>query len=359
MEGKMQGYAIVGKDQCEWKEFDIPTVGPNGALIKIEIVSICTTDTHFIETGCEALPYLLGKATGHEAAGVVAEVGENVKLFKPGDRVAMCANIPDWRGTTSQDGWPNIAGMDLYEGFDPGEGHQGTCADYYYIDDADANLAHVPDNVTMEQACMMADMVTTGFRGTEAADIQFGQTVVILGVGPVGLFALRAAALKGAGKIIAVGSRPNTFEVAKEFGAHHCVDYHDENWTDKVIEFNGGNPVDAVVVCGGGPRQLQDANHIAKWGATIANVAAWLADEEVSLNIADLGFGYGSKTFKFVQCLGGRVRMEHLLSLIANGSVQPEKVITNVYHGKEHVIDAINLFLNHDRNFIKPVVYWE
>lgn len=359
MEGKMKGYAITGKMQAEWLDFDIPKATPDAVVIKTEIVSICSTDTHLLEQGCETLPYLLGKATGHEMVGTVAEVGENVKTLKPGDRVVVGSSIPDWRSLEAQDGWSNIATQDLYQGFDPGPAHQGVCADYYYVDDADANVAKIPDGVTFEQAVMLSDMVTTGFRCIDTLNIQFGQSVAVMGVGPVGLFAVAGAVLKGAGKVFAIGSRENTFEVAREYGATYCIDYHDPNYLDKIIELNGGKQVDAVALCGGNPAELAKAVHLVKQGGVVSNIVAWFNDEEVSIKIEDLVFGYGSKQINVVQATGGSLRLGRLLSMIECGRFDPAKVITNKFHGKDKVPEAMELFTSHNRNFIKPIVYWE
>ena len=80
------------------------------------------------------------------------------------------------------------------------------------------NLAHIPDSVTMEQAVMVPDMMCTAFEGVRALDVGFGESIAVLGIGPVGLMAVRAAVLHGAGRVFAIGSRKNCFEVAKEYG---------------------------------------------------------------------------------------------------------------------------------------------
>ena len=104
--------------------------------------------------------------------------------------------------------------------------------------------------VTLEQAVMVPDMMCTAFEGVRQLDPAFGASVAVLGIGPVGLMAVRAAVLRGAGKVFAIGSRKGCFEVAQAYGATHLVDYHHENYLQQILAANGG-PVDGVVLCGG------------------------------------------------------------------------------------------------------------
>ncbi len=95
------------------------------------------------------------------------------------------------------------------------------------VNDADNNLAILPTGVSIDDAIMCTDMVTTGFTGAELADIKFGDTVCVIGIGPVGLMAIVGARLRGAARIIAVGTRPNCVALAKEYGASDIISYKD------------------------------------------------------------------------------------------------------------------------------------
>ena len=142
----------------------------------------------------------------------------------------------------------------MYAGVDyPDRG--GSFVETYYIRDADMNLTKIPEGVTLEQAVMVPDMMCTAFEGVQALNMKFGQSVAVLGIGPVGLMAVRAAVLQGAGNIFAIGSRQACFDVAKVYGATHLVDYHNEDYIDRIIRENGG-PVDNVVLCGGSEKEL-------------------------------------------------------------------------------------------------------
>ena len=114
-----------------------------------------------------------------------------------------------------------------------------------------------PSAVTDVQAVIVDDMVATGFTGVENMEILVGEVVVVLGIGPVGLMAVAAAALRGAGRIIAVGSRPNTVALAKQYGATDIVDYKQGDVTEQIMTLTSGHPVDSVLVASGGSASEQ------------------------------------------------------------------------------------------------------
>jgi threonine dehydrogenase-like Zn-dependent dehydrogenase len=352
----MQGYVIAGPGEAEWRELPVPEINPFGALIEPVIVSPCTSDIHLLTTGAASLPYLVGKPIGHEMAGVVREVGSEVKDFKPGDRVVVPATLVDMRSREAQEGHPKLANTNMYVGVDdPDRG--GSFVDLYYLLDADMNLAHVPDSVSWEQAVMIPDMCATSFEGVREMDISYGDSVAIIGVGPVGLMAVQAAVLKGAGRIFVVGSRQVSFDKARDFGATDLIDYHDADWTDRITEANG-RPVDSVLVAGGRAPALSDALKLVKWGGVVSNLVAYFEDETVPIVSAQWGFGYSDKVIKAVGCNGGRVYMEKLLSLVEHGRIHPEQIITHRFHGKDKAAEACQLFIDQDRSMIKPVVYF-
>ena len=354
---KMKGVVISGKNKLEVSDDCVlpEEICATGALIKPLIWSPCTSDAHLCETGCESLPYLLGKAAGHEMCGVIESVGSDVKDFKVGDRVIACAVMPVWRSLEAQDGHPRSDNM--YQGVDqPDRG--GSFVEHYYVRDADMNLAHIPDSVSLEQAVMVPDMMCTAFNGVKELDIEYGDSVAVIGVGPVGLIAVRACVLKGAGRIFAVGSRKLCFDVAREFGATDCIDYHDRDYLANIVQLNGKR-VDKVIVCGGNEASISAGLSILKRGGTLVNLSTYFGDAPITINPADFGLGYGDKTIKGVGCGGGRVFMERMVSLIEHGRIEPEKIITNRFYGMESIPDAMNLFLTHNRDFIKPVIYSE
>ena len=353
----MRGAVIAGagtmavSDACPLPDEIVPT----GALVKPLVWSPCTSDAHLCETGCASLPYLVGKAVGHEMVGEVVEVGSDVRDFKVGDKVLACAIMPHWRSMETQDGNPNATSDNMYRGVDDPE-RGGSFVEAYYIRDADMNLAHIPKGVSLEAAVMVPDMMCTAFRGVEELGLRFGESVAVLGVGPVGLMAVRACVLQGAGRVFAIGSRACCFDVARSYGATDCVDYHEEGYERRIVEENGG-PVDRVIVCGGNEDSISLGLRMLKSGGTLVNLSAYFGGRDIPIDPAAWGFGYGDKTIKGVGCGGGRLFMERMAGLIAYGRVEPEKLITHRFHGLDAVPEAMQLFLDRDRSLIKPVIY--
>jgi threonine dehydrogenase-like Zn-dependent dehydrogenase len=352
-----KGVAITGKGKVELTDVVYAdTIVPTGARIKPLIWSPCTSDVHQCETGCATLPYLIGKATGHEMVGEVTEVGPEVKDFKVGDIVTVCAVMPHWRSMEAQACKATATSDNMYRGIDyPDRG--GVFCESYYIRDADMNLGHVPDNVTLEQAVMVPDMMMTTTQGVKELNIGWGDSVCVFGIGPVGLTAIQLCAIKGAGRIIAVGSRPHTFEIAKENGATDFIDYHDADYLEKIIAANGGEKLSKVLICGGDVETIDAALQLVGFGATVISLTAFFSGKNIEFSPSHWGFGYGDIEIKGVGCDGGRFAMENCIKLIQFGRVHPENIITHRFHGMDKIPEAFQLFLDHDRSLIKPVIY--
>ncbi|WP_169834350.1 zinc-binding dehydrogenase [Paenibacillus donghaensis] len=352
----MKGYALIGKNKTEWRDFSMPKINPYGAIIETKVVSPCTTDIHLLETGAVDNPSLIGKPMGHEMAGIVIEVGSEVKEFKVGDRVLVSATQANFRSLEAQAGMSKLADTNQYWMDDPERG--GTFVEKYYLLDADMNLAHIPDSVTWEQAVMTPDMILTAFEGVREANIEFGDSVVFIGVGPVGLMGVQAAAIRGAGKIFAVGSRQVCFDVAKELGATDTIDYHDSDYVEEILKRNGG-PVDRVVISSGTEDSLSIALKLVKRGGIVCNLASYFGHSSISIDLEAWAFGASDKTIVSPLCPGGRLLMDKMLKLIENGRIHPEKIITHKFYGMEKIEDAMQLFINRDRSLIKPVVFFD
>jgi len=320
-------------------------------------VSPCTTDVHLIETN--AMPNIVGKAMGHEAVGIVEEIGPEVKDFKVGDRVAISSVHPKWRSLEAQNGMAKIADNCHYYETDPHSERGGVFAEYVHIKDADMTLAHIPDEVTDEQAVILTDMATTAFAGVEAANVKFGDTVVIYGIGPVGLMAINAAIIQGAARVFAVGHRKACFDVAKIYGATDLIDYHDGNVADLVLAKTDGKPVDAVIISGGHSTSVGIGMKMVKFGGVVSNVSCFFGDETTVIPSDVWNYVSLDKTVKGVKAWGGRNAMDRLLALTRYGRLKPELVITHRLHGFEKVEEALEIMGSKTHDMIKPIVFFD
>ena len=191
----MKGFAMLGIGKVGWIEKDKPQVGPYDALVRPLAVAPCTSDIHTVFEG--ALGERQNMILGHEAVGEIAEVGSEVKDFAPGDKVVVPAITPDWRSIEVQRGFPQHSGGPL-AGWKYSNIKDGVFGELFHVNDADMNLAILPEDIPLESAVMITDMMTTGIHGAELADIGIGDTVIVFGVGPVGLMAVAGARLRGA-----------------------------------------------------------------------------------------------------------------------------------------------------------------
>ncbi|MDY6029126.1 MAG: NAD(P)-dependent alcohol dehydrogenase [Acidaminococcaceae bacterium] len=349
----MKGFAMLRIGETGWIEKERPVCGPKDAIIKPLAVSPCTSDVHTVWAG--AIGERHNMILGHEGCGVVEEVGSLVKDFKPGDRIMVAAITPDWGSLEAQAGYPMHSGG-MLAGWKFSNFKDGVFGEYFHVNDADANLAHLPDSISPEEACMLSDMVPTGFHGVELADVQFGDTVLVVGIGPVGLMSVAGANLRGASRIIAVGTRQVCRDAAKGYGATDFVGYKDGSIDEQVLAMTGGKGVDKAVVAGGTVETFEEVIKCLKPGGKIGNVNYLGEGTYINIPRIEWGVGMGHKQIVGGLMPGGRLRLEKLASLLECGKLDVKPMLTHKFKGFEHVEDALLLMKNKPAELIKPVV---
>jgi NADP-dependent alcohol dehydrogenase, putative len=353
---KIKGFAMKRIGEVGWIEKEATECGPMDALVRPLAVSPCSSDIHTVYSG--ALGDRHDMILGHEAVGVVEKVGSMVKDFKPGDRVLVAAITPDWGDVASQAGYP-MHSTGMLAGWKFSNFKDGVFADLFHVNEADANLSLIPEGISLKQAVMCADMVPTGFHGVELADVQFGDTVVVIGIGPVGLMSVAGAKLRGASRLIAIGSRPKCIEVAKIYGATDIVNYHDGDIVEQVLVLTNGKGVDKVIIAGGDNMTFAQAIKMLKAGGRIGNVNYLGEGDYVMIPRVEWGCGMSHKTIAGGLMPGGRLRMEKLSSMIEYGRIDTGLLVTHEFHGKEHIAEALELMHHKPKDLIKPVVYFD
>lgn len=349
----MKGFAMLKIGQTGWIEKEKPICGPMDAIIRPLAVSPCTSDVHTVWEG--AIGDRHNMILGHEGCGVVEEVGSLVKDFKPGDRIMVAAITPDWDSLAAQSGFPMHSGAAL-GGWKFSNFKDGVFGEYFHVNSADGNLAHLPDEITVEEACMLSDMVPTGFHGAELADVQFGDTVLVIGIGPVGLMGVAGANLKGASRIIAVGTRDVCVQAAKGYGATDFISYKNGSIDEQVMELTKGAGVDKVIIAGGGVETFEPAVKALKAGGRIGNVNYLGNGQYVNIPRVEWGVGMGHKNIVGGLMPGGRLRLEKLASLISTGKLDVKPMLTHRFKGFENVEKALMLMKDKPKDLIKPVV---
>lgn len=349
----MKGFAMLGLNKVGWIEKERPVCGPLDAIVKPVAVSPCTSDVHTVFEG--ALGDRKDMILGHEAVGEVVEVGSLVKCFKPGDRVIVPAITPDWGALESQAGFSVHSGG-MLAGWKFSNFKDGVFGEFFHVNEADTNLAILPDEIDPADAVMLADMVPTGFHGVELADVQFGDDVCVIGIGPVGLMAVAGAALRGASNLYAVGSRKICAKVAKEYGATDIINYKEGDIVEQIMEKTHGKGVDRVIIAGGDNDTFIQAVTMVKAGGKIGNVNYLGEGDYIRIPRVEWGCGMGHKSIEGGLMYGGRLRMEKLASLITTGRLDTSKLLTHRFEGFDHIEEALMLMKNKPADLIKPVV---
>ncbi len=349
----MKGFAMLQIGETGWIEKERPICGPMDAICKPIALAPCTSDVHTVWAG--AIGDRHNMILGHEAVGEVVEVGALVKDFKPGDRVLVSAITPDWNSKAAQEGYPMHSGG-MLSGWKFSNFKDGVFGEYFHVNDADGNLALLPQGMDLGAACMISDMVPTGFHGAELADIQFGDNVAVIGIGPVGLMSVAASAIRGAAQIYAVGSRTNCANLAREFGATEIINYRQGDIVEQIMDLTRGQGVDKIIVAGGDNDTFDQAIRMLKPGGIIGNVNYLGEGDYVKIPRGEWGCGMGHKTIRGGLMPGGRVRSEKLARLVMAGRIHPEKLITHTFQGLEGVEPALMMMKDKPRDLIKPLV---
>ncbi|HME81441.1 MAG TPA: zinc-binding dehydrogenase [Candidatus Eremiobacteraceae bacterium] len=300
-----------------------PEPGPNDAIVRTTAALICTSDSHTVKG---AIGERVDLTLGHEAVGVVDSVGAQVKLFKPGDRVLVGAITPVWGDLASQAGHPSQSEQPL-GGWRFANVKDGVFAEYFHVNEADANMALIPASVQDDVAVYCADMLSTGFMGAENAAIPIGGTVAVFAEGPVGLMATAGARLLGAGLVIGVDAVPARKELARYYGADVVIDPDDA--VAQIMKLTGGRGVDSAIEALGAEVTLANSVRVTKPGGTISNIGYHGHGEYVGIPRVEWGVGMAEKTIRTGLCPGGRLRMERLLLMLERKRIDPTRMTTH------------------------------
>ena len=350
----MKAYAMLHAGKTGWIEKSRPVCGPLDAIVRPIALAPCTSDVHTVWEGA------IGERTdlilGHEGVGEIVEVGALVRDFKPGDKVIIPAITPDWNSLEAQAGFP-MHSNGMLAGWKFSNTKDGVFSEFFHVNDADGNLALLPDGMDPGTGAMLSDMVPTGFHGAELAEVEFGDTVCVFGIGPVGLMGVRGAVLRGAGRLFAIGSRPNCIEIAKEYGATDIINYRTGDIVEQIMDLTGGKGVDRVIIAGGDNSAFAQAIKILKPGGVIGNVNYLGSGESIEIPRVEWGVGMGHKSIHAGLMPGGRLRIEKLADMVMNNRIDPSKLITHRFHGFDEIEQALLLMKDKPKDLIKPIVY--
>ncbi len=224
------------------------------AIVRITSSAICGTDLHFIRGTFTGMKN--GRILGHEALGIVEEVGTAVRNFRPGERVIIpstigCGSCNYCRaGFYAQCNRANpagpLGGTVFFGGPEAAGGLDGLQAEYARVPFAATNLMKLPEEITDDQAIMMSDILPTSYQAAEMAGIKPGETVAIFGAGPVGMLAIACAQHMNAGRIFVIDQVESRLEIARRHGAE-TINFRNEDPVAVLRELTSGSGPDRVI----------------------------------------------------------------------------------------------------------------
>jgi threonine dehydrogenase-like Zn-dependent dehydrogenase len=354
MAERMRAFVMRQTGETGLTEKEIPTAGPNGAVVKTRRALVCTSDVHTVKG---AIGEKTDLTLGHEAVGTIHALGDAVTGFTVGQRVAVNAITPCYECDNCQRGFTSQC-QGLLGGWKFANSKDGVFAEYFHVNQANANLTPIPDNVDDDRAVYTCDMMSTGFMGAEHAAIPIGGSVAIFAQGPVGLMATAGARLLGAGLIIAVESVPNRQELARHYGADVVIDYTQTDVVPEIMRLTADAGVDSAIEALGAQETFEAAVRATRAGGTISVAGYFGTGDYVKIPRMAWGVGMSDKTIRTGLCPGGRERMTRLLRLIANGRVDPGPLTTHTFSFNE-IETAFRIMDTKEDNVIKPLVVFE
>ncbi len=359
----MKAAIFVEPGRIELAEKPIPAVGATDALIRITTTTICGTDVH-IRKG--EYPVAKGLTVGHEPVGVIEKLGSAVAGYQEGQRVIAGAICPNFNSYAAQDGAPAQDGSYLIargacgtHGFKATAGWRfgnlidGAQAEYVLVPDAQANLAPIPDGLTDEQVLMCPDIMSTGFKGAENANIKIGDTVVVFAQGPIGLCATSGARLLGATTIIGVDGNDHRLGIAKKMGADITLNHQNCDVIEEVMKITGGKGADSAIEALGLQSTFEAALRVLKPGGTLSSLGVY--SEDLKIPLSAFAAGLGDHRINTALCPGGKERMRRLMNVIASGRVDLGLLVTHHYPLQD-IVAAYDLFANQRDGVLKVAV---
>ena len=332
----MKALTYQGPGEKSWSDIPKPVIDkPTDAIVRILHTTICGTDLHILKGDVPEVTR--GTVLGHEGVGVVEAVGPAIRNFKPGDHVLIscitscgsCANCRRQMYSHCADG-----------GWILGHTIDGTQAEYVRIPHADNSLYPVPAGADEEALVMLSDILPTGFEiGVLAGKVKPGDSVVIVGAGPVGMAALLTAQFYSPAQLIMVDGDTNRLEVAQRFGATHVIDINTQNAVERIFEITHGVGVDVAIEAVGIPASFDTCQSVIAPGGNIANVG--VHGKSVELHLEKLWI----QNVTLSTGLVNTNTTPMLMKTVASGKIDAGKLITHRFALSE-ILQAYEVFGN-------------
>jgi alcohol dehydrogenase len=348
----MKAAVFEGPERIVIEERPLPSCGPNDAIVKVTLTTICGTDVHIWR---EEYPVARGRIVGHEPVGVIHELGGAVEGYAVGERVLVgaitpcgscfyCQSHSESQCSGHEDRWEMIGGWRLGNSID------GVQAEYFRVPYAQANLAQIPDDLTDEQCVLLADIASTGISAAETAQVQIGQSVAVFAQGPIGLCATAGARLKGASLIIGVDAIEGRLNLSRQMGADEVIDFTQEDPVAAIKRLTGGRGVDVAIEALGTQQTFQSCLDATRPGGVVSSLGVYGGKLEVP--VESFVYGIGDKRILTTLCPGGKERMRKLMELVRHGKLDLSPLVTHSF-ALDEIEEAYDLFGNQRDGVVK------
>jgi alcohol dehydrogenase len=331
----MKALVFGGPGQRTWETVADPEIkDPTDVIVKVDTTTICGTDLHILKGDVPAVTE--GRILGHEAVGTVVETGSAVSSLKQSDHVLVPAITSCGHCSYCRAGM--AAHCETVGGIGWIFGHliDGVQAEYARVPYAETSVHAVPEGVSDEQVLFLADILPTGFEiGVRNGGVEPGDTIAVVGAGPVGLAAMMTAAIAGAARIIAVDLEQSRLDHATRFGATDIV-VSGENADAEIVELTGGG-VDVAMEAVGVPATFDLCTRIVRPGGTVANIGVHGAP--TTLHLEDLWI----RNITITTGLVSGSTVPTLLQLVRDGRIESEKLGTH-HFALDQMLEAYDVF---------------
>jgi len=330
----MKALVYHGPGKKTWEEKPKPQIKETtDAVVKILKTTICGTDLHIMKGDVPAVTD--GRIIGHEGVGIVEEVGAAVSNFKKGDHVIISCITSCGKCEYCKRGMYSHC---VNGGWILGNLIDGTQAEYVRIPYADNSLYPIPAGADEEALVMLSDILPTGFEcGVLNGQVKPGDTLAIVGSGPIGMAALLTSQFYTPSEIIMIDTDENRLNVAKTFGATHIINSAKENATEKVMALTNGKGVDVAIEAVGLPETFELCQAIVDAGGHIANIG--VHGKSVNLHMETLW----SKNITITTRLVDTVTTPMLYKNVESKKLEPNKLITHHFR-LDQIMDAYETF---------------
>jgi len=280
----MKAAMLYGVKDLRVEDVDVPGVGIGEVLVKIKAATTCGTDVKIYQRGYVEKIIKLPTIFGHEWAGEVVEVGGNLDWPKKGMRVRAGNSAPCLHCNMCQKGKYNLCENMIWL--------WGAYAEYIKVPARTVlvNMQEIPSHVSFEEAAITEPLACV-LHGVEEANVKLGDTVVVIGAGPIGLLHLLTVKKMGAEKVVVIDLVDERLSVAKELGADETINAGKENAVEKVQQLTGGYGADIVIEAIGSPVTWEQALRLARKGGTVLEFGGCPPGTEIKLNTEMLHYG--------------------------------------------------------------------